>query len=109
MELLDHLFGNRPLSRVGRAFLFVEERLLVHQIYYTPELVFGSNGNLYGDGIGLEAVRYRVNSPEKTSPHPVHLIDEADAGDIVAVCLSPHGLGLRLDSGYGIEYDYAAV
>ena len=108
-ELFYHLFGNRPLSRDDRPFLVIEDSLLVHQVYHAPELVFLANRYLYRDRISLQPVRDGVNRPEKTCPHSVHLIDEANAGDIILVCLSPYGLGLRLHAGYGVEYNDASV
>jgi hypothetical protein len=39
----------------------------------------------------------------------VHLVDEADAGDVVLVGLTPYGLGLRLDAFLAVEDGDGAV
>ena len=108
-ELLDHLFGNRAFARHDRPFLVIEDGLLVHEVNHTPELVLFPNGYLYSHRIRVQPVRDRVNRPEKTCPHSVHLVDEANAGDVVLVCLSPYGFGLRLHSCYRVKDNNASV
>jgi len=39
----------------------------------------------------------------------VHLVDERDARHLVVVGLAPDGLGLRLDTGDGVEHRHRAV
>jgi hypothetical protein len=39
----------------------------------------------------------------------VHLVDEADARNVVLVGLTPDGLGLRLDAGDAVEHGDRAV
>ena len=46
---------------------------------------------------------------EEVGADAVHLVDEADAGDVVLVGLAPDGLGLGLDAGDGVEHGDGAV
>ena len=39
----------------------------------------------------------------------VHLVDEADARNVVLVSLAPHSLGLRLDAFLAVEHGNGAV
>ncbi len=41
--------------------------------------------------------------------HLVHLVDEADTGDVVLVGLTPHGLGLGLNALLAVEHGDGAV
>ncbi len=50
-----------------------------------------------------EPVDHHVDAAVELGADPVHLVDERDPRDVVAVSLAPDGLALRLDSGYGIE------
>ena len=46
---------------------------------------------------------------EEVGAHAVVLVDEGDAGHAVALSLAPHGLGLRLHAGNGVEHGHGAV
>ena len=46
---------------------------------------------------------------EEVGAHAVILVDERDAGDVEVAGLAPHGLGLRLNTGNGIEHGDGTV
>ena len=46
---------------------------------------------------------------EEVGAEAVHLVDEAHAGHVVLVGLTPHGLGLGLDAGHAVEHGHGAV
>ena len=108
-ELLDELFGDRTLLGHLGALICKYERLGLNQVHDPPEGVLFADRELDGDGIGLEPVADAVYDAQEVSPDPVHLVDEADSRDAIAVRLAPHGLGLGLDAGHGVEHDHAAV
>ena len=53
--------------------------------------------------LGVEAVPDHVDAAEEVGADAVHLVDEADARDVVLVGLAPDRLGLRLDTGDRVE------
>ena len=57
----------------------------------------------------LEAIHDHVDGALEVGTGPIHLIDETDPGDLVAVRLAPHGLGLRLHARHGVEHGDGAV
>ena len=46
---------------------------------------------------------------EEVGADAVVLVDEGDAGNAVALRLTPNSLGLRLNAGNGVEHGYGAV
>ena len=59
--------------------------------------------------LGAEAIDHHVDAALKIRAHAVHLVDEADARNVILVGLAPHGFGLRLDTGNGVEHGNRAV
>ena len=53
---------------------------------------------------GAGAVLDHVNAVEEVRADLVHLVDEHDPRNLVAVGLAPDGLGLRLDARIGIQH-----
>ena len=90
---------------VGHALLIGLEVPCGHgrEVDDAPELVLCAHGDLRCDGVGAEAVFHGVDRVEEVSADAVVLVDERDARDVVARCLAPHGLGLRLDACDGVE------
>ncbi len=58
---------------------------------------------------GLETVDHHVDGANEVRAGAVHLVHEADPGDVVAVGLPPDGLGLRLDAGDRVEHGDGTV
>ena len=58
---------------------------------------------------GAQAVDHHVDAALEVRAGAVHLVDEADARHVIFVGLAPHGFGLRLDAGDGIEHGHRAV
>ena len=57
----------------------------------------------------LQAGLHHVDGAVEVGADAVHLVDEAHARDLVLVGLTPHGLGLRLDTGHRVEHRDGAV
>ena len=67
------------------------------------EIAFGADRQLRDQGHGAEPVLDLLDAAREVGADPVHLVDKADARHAVFVGLAPHGLGLRLDAGDGVE------
>ena len=72
-------------------------------------VALGADGELDDRRHCVEPVLDHRDGAVEVRADAVHLVDEADAGDAVAVRLAPHGLGLRLDAGDGVEHRDGAV
>ena len=80
-----------------------------HQVDDAPEVVLGAHGQLRGHGRRAQAVAHGLDGVEEVGAHAVVLVDVGDAGHAVAAGLAPHGLGLRLHAGNGVEHGDGAV
>jgi hypothetical protein len=76
----------------------VHHRLHVDKIDDPPELVFGADRDLDRNGIGTQPLTDHLDGLGKLGAHPIHLVDECDAGHAVAVGLPPDRFGLGLDT-----------
>ena len=72
-------------------------------------VALGPDGQLDDRGVALQAVLDGVERLVEVGAEAVHLVDEADAGDVVLVGLAPHRLGLGLDAGDAVEHRDRAV
>ena len=59
--------------------------------------------------VGLEAIDDRLDVGVEVGPGAVEFVDETDARNLVAVGLTPDGLGLGLDPGDAVEDGDGAV
>ena len=90
------------LGRVGQG-------LHGQQVDVADEVVLGTHRNLHDDGGRVQAVADGAHREVEVGTHLVHLVDEADTGDVVLVGLTPHGLGLGLDALLAVEHGDSAV
>ena len=67
------------------------------------EVALGADGELQDGDRRPEHLDDGVDAEVEVGAGPVHLVEEAHAGDVVLVGLAPHGLGLRLDAGDAVE------
>jgi len=56
-----------------------------------------------------EPLAHHLHAHVEVRAHAVHLVDEDDARDVIAVRLAPHRLGLRLDAAHRVEHRDRAV
>ncbi|CNV38281.1 Uncharacterised protein [Mycobacterium tuberculosis] len=121
----DHLEQLGPvllslLGQVGRYFHgvvgFAEFRLAaphlgvhLHQVDDAFEVGLRTDGKLNGHGVGPKPLPHRANREVEVRTDLVHLVDEADSGDIVFVGLPPHLFGLRFDTLFAVENRDRAV
>ena len=85
------------------------ERAHLDQVDDADEGVLGADRELDDERLRLEAVDDRVDREVEVGAELVHLVDEADARDVVLVGLTPHGLGLGLDALLAVEDGDGAV
>ena len=97
-------------SRTGRPVVVVpDERLHRDQVDDAAEVALGADRELHDRTLALEAVRIMSSAAEEVGADAVHLVDEADARNVVLVGLAPDRLGLRLDAGDAVEHGDRAV
>ena len=86
-----------------------DEGLLLEQVDDALELGLGPDGQLNDGRERVEAVADHGHGALEVGADAVHLVDEADARDVVLVGLAPDRLGLGLDAGHGVEDGHGAV
>ena len=105
-------FGGNLFNRIGGAeavVVGVNDGLLVHDVDLAAELVFGTNGNQDGGGIGTQFVVDVVQHVVEIGAGAVHLVHKAHARNAVLGGLTPHGFRLGLHAGHTAEYHDGAV
>ncbi len=106
----DVLDGDRRAEILG----LVIESLLFDEVEQALELVgvpfgAGTDRDHHRDRVAAESFADLVEDALELGPDPVHLVDEADPGDVVLVGLPPDGLALGLDPLDRREDDDGAV
>ena len=100
-DLLDLVLGAHGHVTLGVAG--PDERAHLDEVDDADEVVLGTDRQLQHEGLGAEAVHDRVDGEVEVGAQLVHLVDEADAGHVVLVGLTPHRLGLGLDALLAVE------
>src|SRR5205823_5282181 len=80
------------------------ESLHPDQVDDALEVRLGTDRQLHDERSRTETVDDHVDAAMELGTHPVELVDEANPRDVVAVSLTPHRLGLRLDTGDTVEH-----
>ena len=83
--------------------LVPDQRAHAHQIDQPGEVRLVADGELDGHRVRPELRVHLLHHLLEARPHPVHLVDERDAGHIVAVGLLPDRLALGLHAFDGGE------
>ena len=84
-------------------------RAMSEEIDHALEADLGAYRDLDWKRPRPEDVMDHHDGPIEISAHPVHFINEHYSWHAIMVSLSPHGLGLGLDSSDSVEYCYCAV
>src|SRR5690606_39228866 len=104
------LRGDLDLVPLGAELVVLElEGLHADEVDDAAEAILLAEGELNGDGRGVEAALDGAERADEVGARLVHLVDEAHAGDLVLVRLAPHRLGLRLDALLSVEDGDGAV
>ncbi len=86
-----------------------DHRLHLDQVDNAFELIFGADGKLDRHRAALQPIDNRVDRVIEVRAHAVHLVNEADAGNVVLIGLPPYRFRLRLHAGDGVENCYCAI
>ena len=87
----------------------VRDGLHLDEIDDPGEVLLAPDRQMDRDGARAEPVAHRLHGGVEVRAGAVHLVDERDARDAVAVGLTPDRLGLRLHTGDGVEDGDRAV
>ena len=69
---------------------------LLHNIYKASQLIFQPQRQLHWRAIELELISHLIENPDGVRARPVTLVDEGQAGHVVAPHLPVHSDGLTL-------------
>jgi hypothetical protein len=99
------------LANPGGPQVFALPDPLFHgdQVDDALELVLGPDREVHRNRRRAGAVLDHLHAVEEVGADLVHLVDEDHPRNLVAVGLTPHGFGLRLDTGVGVEERDGAV
>src|SRR6185295_12129113 len=79
------------------------------RIDYISKLVFLSDGNLYRDGLGIEALAEGIDGVLEIGAHFINLVDKTNSGDAVLIGLTPDFFRLRLHSMHRVKHSHGAI
>src|SRR5712664_2900925 len=85
------------------------DHFLLEEIDDADEIVFAAKRELQRHRTRSEALLDGADYVIEIRAHAVHFVHKADARHAVFIGLAPHGFGLRLHPGNGIEYAHRAV
>ena len=106
-ELVGDVDGLVGLTELGLAA--PDLGLHLDQVDDALEATLGTDGQLDRQRAGAEALLDGAHGEVEVRADLVHLVDEADARHVVLVGLTPHLLGLRLDTLLAVEDGDGAV
>src|SRR6201999_46963 len=81
----------------------------LHDVDNALEIGFAADRPGDDHRAGAQTVDHHVDAALEVSASAVHLVDEADARHVILVGLTPHGFGLRLDTGNSVEHSNRTV
>ena len=106
-DVLDLVLGAHGHVALGVAR--PHEGLHGQQVDDADEVVLGADRQLHHEGLGAETLHDRVHGEVEVRAELVHLVDEADTGDVVLVRLAPHRLRLGLHALLAVEHGHGTV
>lgn len=72
---VDHILGDRLHAHILAQLIVIDIGIHLHQIDDTLEGILFSDGQLDGDGVGLQAIVHHVENMVEVRAGDVHLID----------------------------------
>ena len=109
VRLLGELLGDLDGGDLGAEVVLPDGALHLDDVDDAAKVLLLADRKLDGHRVGAQAVDHRLHGREEVRTGAVHLVDEGDARDAVAVCLAPDGLGLGLDACDRVEDSDGAV
>ncbi len=103
--------GPDRLAHPGGAQVFALVDPFFHgqQVDDAFQAVFGPDRKLHRHRLGTGTLGDHLDAVEEVGAGLVHLVDEDDARNLVAVGLTPHRFGLRLDTRVAVQKHDRAV
>ena len=109
LRLLEQLLRDLDDVHLRAEVVLPDGRAHLDEVDHAAEVLLLAHRQLHRHRAGAEAVDHRLHGGEEVRAGAVHLVDEGDARNAVAVGLPPDRLGLRLDAGDGVEDGDRAV
>ena len=110
LGLFAEVVGNFVYLVFGTHGLVVpEDGFHLHQVNDALESFLGTDRNLDGERGSSEHFAHLAHYLEEVCAGAVHLVDVADAGNVILVGLAPNGFGLGFDAAYRAEGSHSAV
>ena len=98
---VDHILGDRLHAHILAQLIVIDIGIHLHQVDDTLEGILLPDGQLDGDGVGLQPVVHHVQHVIEIRAGDVHLVDVDHPGDMVVIGLTPHSLGLGFHTALG--------
>ena len=103
LRLVEEFLGNVADADVAGVFV-PGVGLHLDQVDDAAEVLAGADRHLDRDRIRMQSRAHALDGVVEVRPGPVHLVDEGEARNPVAVRLTPDRLGLGLDTGDSAEH-----
>jgi hypothetical protein len=97
------------LEGCAQLLALVEDGSHFYEVDYAGERALRPDGQLQDDGIGEQFIADAIDGHLEVGPGLIHLVNEAQARQVVLLSLSPDGLGLCLDTFAAVEHCHGAV
>ena len=109
LRLIEQLGGDLLGEDLLAVLAVVVVRLHGDEVHHALELVLGADGELHQDRVVVQLLAQLLVHAEGVRAGAVHLVDEGEAGDLVALHLAVDGDRLALHAGDGVEHQDGAV
>ena len=97
LSLVDHVGGNLLNAVLSAHRLAMpEDSLHLNEVHDALEVLFSADGDDHGHSLGAQHILHLANDLKEVGATAIHLVYISDTGDVVLVCLAPHGLRLGL-------------
>ncbi len=108
-EMIRRALRAGTLADALTPVVLVDDRVHLDEVDDAAVVLLLADRQLDRHRVRAEAVAHRLDRVHEVRAGAVHLVDERDARDAVAVGLAPDGLGLRLDAGDRVEDGDSAI
>ena len=93
----------------AQRFLEPDDHFFFEEIDDADEIIFAAERELQRHRMSAQALANGAHDVIEIRAHAVHLVDEANARNVVLVRLAPYRFRLRLHAGDGVEHADRAV
>ena len=104
-----HILGNVFHANIIAHIVVVHVSLHVDQVDDTLKGILGTDGQLNGNGIALQAVMQHIQAALEVCTHDVHLIHVHHTGNMIFISLTPYGFRLGLNAALSAQNGHRTV